>query len=199
MFNELSNKVYSLIYRRLHWALAIIIILLLIAGLQFNLDLSESYRVHGLKAHSTLGSIALIIAITFIVKRFVLRSPTPSPKLPLLKLLTAKTVQFGLYALAIVIPISGLLCALHSQYPVYVFGLFDISSLQVSSSETYIYLRSIHMWATRLAGLLLFCHAGAALYHHFVVKDDVLKSMAAIDPLMVKIWHRVKSRSKSAD
>lgn len=192
------SKVYSLIYRRLHWSLAIIIISLLIAGQQFNLDISDSYRIHGLKAHSSAGIIALLIALFFIIKRFILRRPTPKPELPLLTRLMARAAQLSLYSLAIIIPVSGIFCALHSSLPVYLFGVFDISSLQLSSEASFLYFRTIHVWATRLAMLLLACHAGAALYHHFVVKDDVLKSMAVADPLIVKLWSRWKLRKQRA-
>ena len=191
-----NGHVYSLFYRRLHWSLAIIIILLSIVGQQFSFDISEAYRIHGLKAHSTLGTLSLLIVITLFVKRFVLRRPVPTPKLPLMKVIMARSVQFSLYALAIFIPISGAICALHSTYPVYLFGLFDISHLQPGMEANFTYFRTIHVWAMRTAIFLLLCHAGAALYHHFVVKDKVLKSMAARDPLLYKIWQRVM-RKKS--
>ena len=193
-----SNHVYSLFYRRLHWSLAIIIILLSIVGQQFSFDISEAYRIHGLKAHSTLGTLSLLIVITLFAKRFVLRRPVPTPKMPLMKVIMARSVQFSLYALAIFIPISGAICALHSNYPVYLFGLFDISSLQSGTQTSFAYFRSIHVWAMRTAMFLLFCHAGAALYHHFVVKDKVLKSMAVQDPLLIQLWQRLMKRKSSS-
>ena len=189
-----SDHVYSLLYRRLHWSLAGIIILLSIVGQQFSFDISDAYRIHGLKAHSTLGTISLIIAISLFIKHFVLRRPTPTPKLPLMKVIMARFVQLGLYILAIFIPISGIICALHSHYPVYLFGLFDITHLQEGTEASFAYFRTIHVWAMRTAMFLLLCHAGAALYHHFIIKDKVLKSMAVQDPLLYKIWQRVKQK-----
>lgn len=187
-----AKKIYSLLYRRLHWGLAVIIITLLLAGQQFNLDLTESHRIYGLKAHSSLGTIAFIIALVFIGKRFIWRVPTPKPKLSLFKRVMAKTAQLTLYVLAVVIPVSGMLCALQSHYPVYLFALFDLTALPISLEASFEELRSIHMWATRLAMFVVACHAGAALYHHFIVKDDVLKSMAAPDPLLTRLWCRLK-------
>lgn len=189
--NSPSNHVYSLFYRRLHWSLAFIIIILSIAGQQFSFDISDAYRIHGLKAHSTLGTLALIIALTLFTKRFVFCRPTPTPKLSLMKFIMARSVQLGLYALAIFIPVSGLICALHSANPVFLFGLFDLAQLPLGTEESFTYFRTIHVWAVRLAIFLLFSHAGAALYHHFIIKDKVLKSMAVHDPLLLKIWQRV--------
>lgn len=185
-----GGHVYSLFYRRLHWTLASIIILLSIVGQQFSFDISDAYRIHGLKAHSTLGTLSLLIVITLFIKRFVLRKPIPAPKLPLLKMIMARSVHFSLYALAIIIPISGGICALHSAYPVYLFGLFDITIFQPGTEESFTYFRTIHVWAMRTAVFFLLCHAGAALYHHYIIKDNVLKSMAVLDPLLLKIWQR---------
>lgn len=193
--SEIRN-IYSLVYRRLHWSLAAIIVMLLVAGQQFNLNLSDAHRIYGLKAHSSLGTLSLIIALFFVIKRFILRRPTPKPHLPLLKLIMARSVQLGLYMVAVLIPVSGVVCALCSLNPVYLFGLFDLSSLQPSGEATFLYYRSIHVWATRMGMLLLACHAGAALYHHFIVKDDVLKSMAVPDPLVSRVFNSVGLRRK---
>lgn len=191
------QKIYSLSYRRLHWSLAAIIIILLIAGQQFNFDISDAYRIQGLKAHSSLGTVSLIIVLFLLFKRFIQRCPVPKAKLSRFKLIAARCVQYSLYLLAIIIPISGLSSALFSPQPVYLFAIFDLSSLQVSNQDTFIFLRDIHLWATRVAMFLLVNHAGAALYHHFVVKDDVLKSMVAKDPLLTKLYNLLKPSKKS--
>ncbi|WP_371373199.1 cytochrome b [Thalassotalea aquiviva] len=189
------KKIYNLIYRRLHWSIAIIIISLLIAGQQFNWDISNAHRAWGLTAHSTLGILVLCIALLLIVYRFILRAPTPKPNLPLLKLLMAKTVQLCLYGLAIAIPVTGIACALHSEQPVYVLGVFNLSGLQVSIAENFNTFRNIHTYATQIAIALVLCHAGAALYHHFIKKDSVLKSMAASDPLIMRLFNILIEKS----
>lgn len=189
------NNVYNLIYRRLHWSVAFIIISLLIAGQQFNLDISSAHRAWGLKAHSTFGILALCIALLLVAYRFILRTPTPKPNLPLLKVVMAKAVQLCLYGLSIVIPVTGIACALHSEQPVYVLGIFDISGLQVSIAENFKTFRNIHMYATQIAIALVLCHACAAFYHHFIKKDGVLKSMAASDPLIIKLLSGLTEKS----
>ncbi len=83
----------------------------------------------------------------------------PKAKLSRIKLLAARSVQYSLYLLAIIIPISGLSSALFSPHPVYLFAIFDISSLQVSDPETFTFLRDIHFWATRVAMFLLVNHS----------------------------------------
>ena len=194
MSKKSSNKIYSLIYRRLHWILAGIIIALLIFGQNFHREISDSYRIWGLKAHSTLGTMALVVGCVFIFRRFVLRRPTPDHKLPLFKLLMARAVQLGLYSMAIFVPVSGMICAIYHHYPVGFLGFIDISAFVPDNEESYLFFRQAHVWATRLTMLMLAGHAGAALWHHFVVKDGVLKSMLANDPLVDKLLQKFKLR-----
>lgn len=193
----LSDKIYSFNYRRLHWALAGIIIILLLAGQQFNFNLSDAYRINGLRAHSTLGTLSLFIVIAFIFKRFIRRDPTPKPNMPLLKVIAAKGVQYGLYSLALLIPITGLISALYSPHPVYILGLFNIAILTADAEANFSYFRSLHMWATYGAIMLLSAHAGAACYHHFIKKDGVMKSMVGINPRLNKLCYTIRGKLKS--
>lgn len=189
-----TQRSYSLFYRRLHWSLMMIILILLLAGQQFNFDLTEMYRINGLRAHSTLGSLSLVIVLLFIYRRFIKKAPVPKVRLPWLKKILAKSVQISLYGIAIVIPVTGLLSAQYSPFPVYLLGIIDISYL--NNPDTFIYLRSIHCWSTRLVMFLFAAHAGAALYHHFILNDLVLKSMLVKDPALTRLWLFTKNKIK---
>lgn len=189
-----GHVVYSQSYRRLHWFMAGSIIALLVAGQQFNFNLSVSERVAGLFAHSTLGSLMLIAVGLLLTKRFIRRDPVPKPSMPLIKIIAARGVQYGLYTLAVLIPLTGLGAALYSPHPVYFLNVIDISLLDATQVSAFNNIRSMHMWATRGAMLLLAAHAGAALYHHFIVKDAVLKSMAVLDPRLSRILLKIRHR-----
>jgi cytochrome b561 len=122
---------YSYNYHRLHWSMTGIIIALLLADLQFNFNLTDAYRITGLQAHSTLGSLSLLIVLGLLFKRFIRRDPVPKPMLPLFKVLATRSVQNGLYTLAVVIPLSGLAASLYSPHPVYFLGIFDIAIMDI--------------------------------------------------------------------
>lgn len=191
-----EHAAYSHNYRLLHWSMAGIIVTLLLAGQQFNFNLSDAYRITGLQAHSTLGLSSLLIVVLLIFKRFIRCDPVPKTKLPLLQMLAARSVQYGLYILAILFPLSGLAASLYSPHPVYFLGIFDLAIMDVRQEINFSYFRSIHMWATRAAMLLLASHAGAALYHHFVVKDNVLKTMVGFNSHSTRIWRKISRMDK---
>ena len=171
-------------------------IALLIAGQQFNFDLTDAYRERGLKLHSSLGTIVLFTAITLMIRRWIYKEPRPEADLPPLKKLAATSVQILLYALAVFIPLSGLVTALYSPTPTLLFGVVNLTQL-AGDPELYARIRTIHETGTWLALLMIGAHGGAALYHHFILKDDVLKAM--LDLSKLKQWVAVRRENRRAE
>ncbi|WP_320823261.1 cytochrome b [Reinekea sp.] len=171
---------YSSPYRWLHWTIATGCIVLLIAGQQFNLPLSDAYRSAGLSYHSSIGTVVLICALYLFFKRFVRRDTRPNHNLPMLKKIIATGVHLALYSLAIFIPLTGLLAAYYAELPVLLFGLVDISRY-TAENALYTQIRRVHELATFLAMALILAHAWAACYHHWVQKDRVLSAMLDVD------------------
>jgi cytochrome b561 len=62
-------------------------------------------------------------------------------------------------------------------YPVSFFGLFDFPMLLDKSQEMAEFFRAMHgtVWIVLVVAVM--GHAGAALHHHFIKKDNVLKQM----------------------
>lgn len=188
-------------FQLFHWIMAFGFIALLLAGQQFNFNLSDAYRIHGLKLHTSLGSLVLVAAVTLVVRRWLLNEPRPDVALPPLKKAAAISVQLMLYSLAILIPVTGLATAYYSELPTLVFGVFDVSQF-TADPALYVRLRALHEAGTWLALLLVGSHAGAALYHHFIRKDDVLRAMVTLRPLrkiLFRLGNVFKGRSKKSD
>lgn len=166
---------YSLSYRVLHWLMAGGFVILLLAGQQFNLQLSDTYRLKGLMLHSSLGSLVLIAALLLLTKRFIRRDARPDPGLSQWKQWMANIAQGMLYVLAVLVPVTGMATAYFSQWPTPLFGLWNINL--VASEPEFLAVRRFHEWATFIAIATVSLHLGAALYHHFVRRDQVLSSM----------------------
>lgn len=179
--NHSSQKVYSRSYRVFHWLMGLGFSLLLIAGQQFNLNLSEAYKLNGLRYHSSIGSIVLVAATILLIKRLIRRDARPHSGLNGVKLLAAHGAQFTLYFLAVFIPLSGIATAYYSATPTWLFGIFNLAQGSYQP-ELYGQIRQWHEWATFVGISLAGLHICAALYHHFYKKDEVLKSMLGRNP-----------------
>ncbi len=154
-----------------HWFMAIAIICLLIIG--YNL---EFLRMH--KVHKTVGFIILIIVPIRILWRLSNKIPQDNSDIPNFLKKTAILGHWTLYILMFLVPLSAFTASNAAHRPVSFFFLFDMPSL---FAEKNIELAKMAMEAHEaLSAILAWVIAGhflAALYHHFIRKDNILKKM----------------------
>ncbi len=93
-------------------------------------------------------------------------------------ILGANAIHYTLYALMIVVPLAGFIASNAAHYPVSFLFLFDMPSL---FADKYLQLSKDAMFIHKQAALIFTCviglHILAALYHHFIRKDNILKRM----------------------
>jgi cytochrome b561 len=100
--------------------------------------------------------------------------PTTMPKL--LQML-AHGGHLALYGLMIVIPLSGWLMSSAKGFQTVWFGILPIPDLLEKNKELGDLLQTVHMSLNLLFAATIVGHIGAALKHHFIDKDDILKRM----------------------
>jgi cytochrome b561 len=170
--------------RLLHWGMAALIIGLLAVG-TYMTGLDDLFaRFELTQIHKSFGFVVFVLALARIAWRLANPSPVePAAAKPWER--TAARVSHGaLYALMVLMPVSGWLMAsasdLQEMYGVrnMVFGLFELPDPFVPGDraleETF---KTIHAAGAVALALLLAVHVGAALKHHFVLRDDVLRRM----------------------
>lgn len=176
--------------RILHWLMAVMILGLLAVGTwisNFETDLVRQFEL--VQTHKALGFTVFVLAVLRVGWRFANRaSPALPAEMPRWQVQASHASHYALYALIFIMPLSGWLMATSSPlndpgaYPVQirnmVFGLFEMPDLfptgSKALSETF---HTIHMLAGRLTALILLVHAGAALKHHYIDRDTVLRRM----------------------
>lgn len=173
-----TQNSYGLVSVSFHWIMGLIMIGLVIAGLMLADELipDENRRaVMGL--HKSFGiTILMLIGL-----RLLWRFTNLVPKLPAdmagWKKGLAHLVHFGLYVSMIVMPLSGWGMSSAGGHPVNFFGLFELPALVEKNKELGKVFHEIHEIAGFVLIGLFALHVGAALLHHFIYKDNVLKRM----------------------
>jgi cytochrome b561 len=97
--------------------------------------------------------------------------------MPKIMQLAAHAGHLLLYVLMIAIPLSGWLMSSAKGFQTVWFGVLPIPDLIGKHKETGDLLQTLHMGLNLLFVAVIAGHIGAALKHHFIDKDDILKRM----------------------
>ncbi len=159
---------YTLMTRIFHWVGALLLLIPVIL-----INMGDDY----IGIHKAIGVSFLIWTLLRIVNRFVSKAPAPVP-MPVWQTAVAHLTHLALYLAMLAMPISGLLMSMYGGRSTSVFGLFDIAPMVSPDRDMARFFNQIH-GDVIFVGLvaLVVAHIGAALYHQFVVKDNLIARM----------------------
>jgi len=176
---------YTATAKTFHWLMALLIGCMLLLGWIMTTDIlldgpGKSIALH---IHESLGMIILGLGVLRLMWRFTNRPPQLPSSMPRWERLAAHIGHTVLYILLIAMPLVG--WGIISTFPhnALFFGLFPIPNLPVlpelpNKKDIRAILINIH-WTLAWAILgFVALHAGAALKHHFIERDDILLRMA---------------------
>lgn len=176
--------------RVLHWVMAVLILGLIGVGVymsNFERDLIAEYKLA--QAHKSVGFVVFVLALGRLAWRRANRATPALPEtMPRWQRRAARASHIALYVLMVAMPLSGWLMASASpfndpgafpfQIKNEVFGLFELPDpFPVGSEPLRKALLGVHIALAASLVLVLILHAGAALKHHFVDRDSVLRRM----------------------
>lgn len=161
----------------LHWLLAVLILFAWGVG---ALSLEETPnsspdKVATLRVHMVVGAAILLLTLARLVVRFSTRRPAPATTGHPLLDRGAVLAHYGLYALVILMAASGFATALAAGLPDIVFGG---SGKPLPESFAAYPARTVHGIVGSLLAFLVLVHIIAALWHHFVRRDGLLRRMS---------------------
>jgi len=166
--------------RLVHWVSAALVIGLLTLGaymVQLVADPAERFDLT--QTHKSIGIVVLALTVV----RLCLRVVTTAPKhehAPLL--LAAKATHAGLYALLLLMPLSGWLMATTTpvRVPTVVLGLFALPYPLSPDLATYRLAHAIHVTTAISLSVLVFLHSAAAMAHGLSGRRRVRRDGAAV-------------------
>lgn len=165
---------FGIIAILLHWIMAILLIGLVILGLYMtSLPLSaQKLKLYGW--HKEFGMLVLFLVMFRIVWRIGNVLPSLS-SLNAFERTAARMVHWAFYIFMFALPITGWLITSTAGLPVSFFGLFVIPTLIAANDNLRPVLEMIHEWLAYGLIALFSLHVLAALKHHFINKDDILR------------------------
>lgn len=174
---------WGALLRAFHWGIALLIVVQAVIGLVMVDMAVTPAKLRVFALHKSIGITILALVLLRIAWRLTERRPTDPPALARWQRAAARLVHLALYALILAIPLSGWWFNSTANAPLAWFGWFDVPSLTGGYDAVWkpraLLLHQALFW---LLVAVLVLHVGAALWHHFKARDDVLRRMVSGRP-----------------
>ena len=126
--------------------------------------------------HFMLGLSVLAMALIRLYFRFTQVVPKITPPLSPMQNIAAKGAHLILYVFMIAMPVAGWVMLSAFGKPIPFFGL-ELPALIAVNKELGKSIHDIHELVGGIGYFLIGFHALAALFHHYIQKDDTLTRM----------------------
>lgn len=162
----------------LHWLIALLIIATFFLGLTMvNMPGITPTKLKYFNWHKWMGVTVLALAALRLLWRLTHSAPALPQTMPKWERWAAQAGHFGLYVLMFAVPLSGYFYSLASGFKVVYLGLYTLPVLIDPNPALKPILKTAHYVLNMGFAALVAVHALAALKHHFIERDDILKRM----------------------
>ena len=165
--------------RRLHWLVAVLLLLVYLAMEQRGLFARGTpQRTAMLQSHFWLGLTVFVLAWWRLGLRLRHAEPAIAPPLPRWQYVVAKATHVALYLFIVCMPILGFTTVMLEHRPLYLpFTGIAIPSPLPKNEDLAEQIEHWHGTIGHAFYWVIGAHVLAALYHHFWRRDDTLKRM----------------------
>ena len=161
----------------LHWLIVVLIIVqVILANIAEDLPLGMK-KLAMYARHKSVGITILALAVIRLIWRWANPTPELPAKLKPYERTLAGLTHFGLYLILFAMPLSGWMMTSARGFPVSWFGFFQLPDFVAKNDALYKAMLQTHHMLALLLYAIVFLHVAAALKHHFILKDDVLRRM----------------------
>jgi len=165
---------YGWVSIAIHWIMALLIFFLFGLGLYMvELTYYDAWYKGSLDLHKSLGLVTLFALFFRTFWRFINPSPADLPG-PRWEKLSAHYMHLGLYALLLILMVSGYLISTADGRAIAVFELISVPALPWGIDNQEDIVGELHEVLAWLLISMVAVHALAAIKHQFINKDNGL-------------------------
>jgi P-type Ca2+ transporter type 2C len=177
-----STERYGSLSIGLHW-----LMLLLLIAVYTCIEL-RGFFPKGSELREALKTWHYMLGLSVFVLvwlRLLLTLTSPFPQIksesPKWQKISARVIQLTLYVLMIIMPLAGWLILSAEGKPIPFFGL-QLPALVNENKNLAELTKEIHGTVGTVGYFLIGLHAAAALFHHYVLRDNILRRMLPTEP-----------------
>jgi len=181
---QLANSAdrYGIIPQFLHWLTVILVAVAWALGMFDDAFPKGAAKAVALLVHVSAGLTILVVLFVRLVWRVA--DPPPAPEssefgrwLGAFADPAAKVAHYALYALLIVVPVTGIVLQFARGDALPILGIWEIASPWVRDRNFARDVKEVHEIAANFLVIVALLHAAAAVIHHLVFHDNTLVRM----------------------
>ena len=168
---------YGSVAQIFHWTTAILVVAAFVYGPGGSeLRVYSSARDFDRQLHETLGISVFALSLLRLAWRAFDATPA-APAMPQWMKRPAKVSHATLYILLLAVPLTAISGAWLEGHPLTFLGNVRVGPWLTEAHAVGAWLASLHTWLGDAILWIAGLHTAAALFHHFILKDDLLRSM----------------------
>ena len=168
---------WGAIAQLLHWLIALAVVSQMVLGwVMVSWRLSPTkFELYAI--HKSLGITLLLLVLIRLAWRAWNVTPQAPAQSPRWETRAAAVTHALLYLLLLALPVSGYLINSASNFPLVVWGFLPLPNLTDENEVLQVVSEYVHLTLFWILATLVVLHMAAALRHHWVLKDAVLRRM----------------------
>lgn len=170
---------YGSVARLFHWVIFLLVLVMIPLGYFMDDVIDKATRAQVVNIHKLLGVLILVLmllralwALTNVKPVLPFQTPAWQRRIELL-------VHAVLYLALIAMPLSGLVGSVAAGRPPHLYGFNIELPISQSKDVAHFAFDSVHAPLAVILIVLISFHILAALYHHFIKRDDILRRMVS--------------------
>ena len=176
--NDVNRAEYTSVARALHWVVALFVVLQFVFIFTAEaLPREDEMRDTFFHLHFSTGFTVLVLATWRLVYRFMNPPPAPEHGQPPLLKRAALAAHWLMYLLIFALPITGWMLVATAGGAIDWYWLAEIPNFIGKNEVLHEQLEEVHEILGWLLLVVASIHLLAALWHHFIRKDDTLRRM----------------------
>jgi len=147
------------------------------SGNFLSYEVDGSFKGQVITLHKNIATTLIFLVLIRIFWRYTHLVPALPDSMSASMKAFAHRGHLALYLMLLALPITGCLFSWSAGHPAPVLYLFEIPRLVQDDPDLLAIVKPIHIYLSWFAGLLVIGHIAATLKHHFIDKDNILRSM----------------------
>jgi cytochrome b561 len=168
---------YDPVMKAMHWTTLFLVAAAYAVVWSSGAAATKEQQAVLVQVHRSLGVTIFALTLVRLAWRSRARLPSLPADLPAIQIMAARATQYLLYALLLAQPVLGLLHSIALGARIDLFFVIELPAMVSRDKVLSDAAISAHNLVANLMLVVVALHAAAALFHHFVRRDGVMKAM----------------------